>query len=95
MTDTLARLGAAIPDAPMYWTVDPPVTEDRRLLPYPTAIVEEARRRGFAGLALDHRATTDELIAAARMPAHTSPASTGGMSLVAMRMNTFSVLPEP
>ena len=40
-------------------------------------------------------AHAEELMAAARMPAHTRPASTGGISFVAIRMKMFSVFPEP
>jgi glycerophosphoryl diester phosphodiesterase len=62
--DALAALAAALPDAPAYWTVDPPHDGDR-LQPYPVELAAEARQRGFAGLALDFRGVTPELLAAA------------------------------
>lgn len=61
----LAALAAAVPEAPAYWTVDPPRDDRDQPLPYPRAIVEETKQRGFAGLALDFRGVTDELLAAA------------------------------
>jgi glycerophosphoryl diester phosphodiesterase len=63
--DALARLAAAVGDAPAYWTVDPPA-RDEQLAPYAPHVIDEARARGFAGLALDYRGVTDELVAAAR-----------------------------
>jgi glycerophosphoryl diester phosphodiesterase len=62
--DALAVLAAALPDAAAYWTVDPPHTSDQAL-PYPIELVAETKRRGFAGLALDYRGVTDELLVAA------------------------------
>ena len=62
----LAALAAAVPGAPAYWTVDPPRDDADRLEPYTRAVIEEATGRGFAGLALDYRGVTDELLAAAR-----------------------------
>ena len=64
--DALAALAKALPGVPAYWDVDPPVGDDRRVLPYPRELVAEATARGFAGLALDYRAVTDEFLAAAR-----------------------------
>lgn len=64
--DALAALAAALPEAPAYWTVDPPVDDSQRPLPYPTAIIAEAKRRGFAGLALLHVSVDDAFLAAAR-----------------------------
>lgn len=63
----LAALAAALPGAAAYWTVDPPV-DDRdperpRPLPYPPGLAEEARRHGFAGVALFHGSVDDELLA--------------------------------
>lgn len=63
--DALAALAAALPDAPAYWTVDPPKDAKDQPQPYPLSIIEETKRRGFAGLALDYRGVTDELLAAA------------------------------
>jgi glycerophosphoryl diester phosphodiesterase len=64
--DSLAALAAAVPDAPAYWTVDPPVNALNLPMPYPPELVADAKQRGFAGLALDFRAVTDDLLAAAR-----------------------------
>lgn len=64
--DALGALAAALPDAPAYWTVDPPVDDSGRPLPYPTSVIDEARRRGFAGLALLHESVDDTFLAAAR-----------------------------
>ncbi|MEJ7603920.1 MAG: glycerophosphodiester phosphodiesterase family protein [Kofleriaceae bacterium] len=64
--DSLAALSRAIPGAPAYWTLDPPVGEDQRILPYPPALIAEAKQRGFAGLALDYRAVTEDFLARAR-----------------------------
>jgi glycerophosphoryl diester phosphodiesterase len=50
--DTLAALAAALPEAAAYWTVDPPVDERGATLPYPQSLIDEAKRRGFPGLAL-------------------------------------------
>lgn len=61
----LAALSAALPAAPAYWTVDPPVENDQPL-PYPLAVVDEAKRRGFAGLALFHGSVSPAFLAAAR-----------------------------
>ncbi|HEY5951497.1 MAG TPA: glycerophosphodiester phosphodiesterase family protein, partial [Kofleriaceae bacterium] len=63
--DALAALGTALPDSPAYWTVSPPVDAHDHLLPYPSSLIEETKRRGFAGLALDYRAVTQELLDAA------------------------------
>jgi glycerophosphoryl diester phosphodiesterase len=63
--DTLVALAKALPDVPAYWTVDPPV-DGKRVLPYPREVIAEAKARGFAGLALDYRAVTDDFLVAAR-----------------------------
>jgi glycerophosphoryl diester phosphodiesterase len=63
--DSLAALAALLPDSPAYWTVDPPRDARDRPLPYPVELIAETKRRGFAGLALDYRAVSDELLAAA------------------------------
>jgi glycerophosphoryl diester phosphodiesterase len=39
---------------------------DKRVLPYPREVIAEAKARGFAGLALDYRAVTDDFLVAAR-----------------------------
>lgn len=62
---SLAALAAALPDTPAYWTVDPPRDARDQPLPYPTRLIDETRQHGFAGLALDYRGVTDELLAAA------------------------------
>jgi len=63
--DALGALAAALPDAPAFWTVDPPHDAKDQPLPYPIDLIAETRRRGFAGLALDYRGVTGELLAAA------------------------------
>jgi glycerophosphoryl diester phosphodiesterase len=64
---TLAAFAAAVPDAPAYWTVDPPVDDTDKEhpipLPYPRGVVAEAKRHGFPGLALFFGSVTDELLA--------------------------------
>jgi glycerophosphoryl diester phosphodiesterase len=64
--DTLMALASAVPDAPAYWTVDPPVDAQNQPLPYPTEVIDEAVRRHFAGVALLHDAVDDSVLAAAR-----------------------------
>ncbi|MBK9032952.1 MAG: hypothetical protein IPL61_17045 [Myxococcales bacterium] len=64
--DALAALAGALPGVPAYWTVGPPRADDDRVLPYPIEVLDAARSRGFAGLALDARAVTPELVVAAR-----------------------------
>ena len=64
--EALAAFARALPGVPAYWTVGPPLTQDNKPLPYPPQIVDEAVRRGFAGIALLHVSTSDELVAAAR-----------------------------
>lgn len=63
----LIALARELPDAPAYWTVDPPVDDgdqqERRPLPYPRTIVAEAVRHGFAGVALFHGSVDDTLLA--------------------------------
>jgi glycerophosphoryl diester phosphodiesterase len=62
----LAAFAAELPGVPAYWTVQPPLDDEDRPLPYPLAIVDEAKRHRFAGLALLHVSTSDELLDAAR-----------------------------
>jgi glycerophosphoryl diester phosphodiesterase len=62
----LAALAAALPDAPAYWTVDPSIDERGALQPYDLALIDETKRQGFAGLALDYRGVTPALLDAAR-----------------------------
>ncbi len=62
----LVALAKELPGAPAYWTVDPPMDESDRPLPYPLSIVDEAKSHGFVGLALLHVSVTDELIAKVR-----------------------------
>ncbi|HUS30773.1 MAG TPA: glycerophosphodiester phosphodiesterase family protein [Kofleriaceae bacterium] len=64
--DTLVALATAVPDAPAYWTVDPPLDEANQPLPYPREVIDEAVRRKFAGLALLAPSVDDNLLAAAR-----------------------------
>ena len=64
--DALAAFSRALPDAPAYWTVDPGMDAQEHFLPYPLEIVDEAKRRGFAGIALLYVSVTDELLAEAR-----------------------------
>jgi glycerophosphoryl diester phosphodiesterase len=57
--DALAAVAARLPGVAAYWTVDPPIVERdgrRFALPYPPALAQEAAGRGFAGVAIDHRA---------------------------------------
>ena len=63
--DALAALATVLPDWPAYWTVDPPRDAKDQPQPYPLTLIDETKRRGFAGLALDYRGVTDELLAAA------------------------------
>ncbi|MDQ3340852.1 MAG: hypothetical protein M4D80_37315 [Myxococcota bacterium] len=63
--DVLAALAKALPNAPAYWTVDPP-TENDRPLPYAMTVIDEAKRRGFAGLALFHGSVTPSFVTLAR-----------------------------
>ncbi|MDQ3368639.1 MAG: glycerophosphodiester phosphodiesterase [Myxococcota bacterium] len=62
----LATFAAELPGAPAYWTLDPARDAHGRPQPYPSSLVAEARRYGFAGLALDYTAVTPALLAAAR-----------------------------
>ena len=63
---TLAAFAKAVPDAPAFWTVDPPVEETDPehpvALPYPREIVAEAKKHGFPGLALFYQSVTNELL---------------------------------
>lgn len=65
--EILGKLAAAVPGAPAYWTVDPPVDDSDKEhpipLPYPRSVVADARRHGFPGLALFFGSITDELLA--------------------------------
>ena len=62
--DALAALHAAT-GAPAFWTVDPPTQNDEPL-PYKLEVIEEAKRRGFAGIALFHGSVTPSFVAVAR-----------------------------
>lgn len=64
--DVLQALATAVPDAPAYWTADPPLDDQDQPLPYPKNVVDEAVRRKFAGLALLAPSVDDGLLAAAR-----------------------------
>ena len=64
--DVLVALASAVPDAPAYWTVDPPVDDQNQPLPYPREVIDEAVRRKFAGLALLAPSVDDGFLAAAR-----------------------------
>ncbi len=67
---TLVEFAAAVPGAPAYWTVDPPVDDRDKehpvALPYPRSVVEEAKQHGFPGLALYFGSVTPELLADAK-----------------------------
>jgi glycerophosphoryl diester phosphodiesterase len=63
--DTLAALSKALPNALAFWTVDPPVENDRPL-PYRREVIDEAKRRGFHGLALFHGSVDDAFVATVR-----------------------------
>jgi len=63
--DALSALATALPDSPAYWTVDPPRDAKDQMMPYPVSLIGETRQRGFAGLALDYRGVTPELLEAA------------------------------
>ncbi len=62
--EALAAVAAALPGVPAYWTVDPPADDHGAALPYPPELARAAAARGFAGVAVDHRAASDELVAA-------------------------------
>lgn len=62
----LSALAAALPDAPAYWTVDPPRDARDQMQPYPPSLIDDTKQRGYAGLALDHRGVTPALLDAAR-----------------------------
>ncbi len=62
----LSAFAAELPGVPAYWTVMPPLDDQREPLPYPTSIVAEAVRRGFPGVALLYASVDDDLVAAAR-----------------------------
>jgi glycerophosphoryl diester phosphodiesterase len=64
--DALAAFASALPGAPAYWTVMPPLDEQDEPLPYPREVIDEAVRRGFPGLALLHVSVDDPLVEAAR-----------------------------
>lgn len=65
---TLAALAEAVTDAPAYWAVETPLddSDPPKPLPYTTAVIDEAKLHGFAGVALRYDFVTDELLAAAR-----------------------------
>lgn len=62
----LVELARAVPDAPAFWTVDPPVDDRDKEhpipLPYPRTVVADAKRHGFPGLALFYGSITNELL---------------------------------
>ncbi len=64
---TLVAFAMAVPGAPAFWTVDPPVDDTDKEhpipLPYPRSVVADAKRYGFPGLALFFGSVTDELLA--------------------------------
>jgi glycerophosphoryl diester phosphodiesterase len=57
--DALAAAAALLPGVPTYWDIDPP-----KGAPYPASIIEDARARGFTGLALDRRGLDDAIVTA-------------------------------
>ncbi len=63
----LVEFAKAVPEAPAYWTVDPPIDDHEEEhpvpLPYPRSVVAEAKRHGFPGLALFYGSVTEELLA--------------------------------
>jgi glycerophosphoryl diester phosphodiesterase len=61
----LTAMTAALPAVCGYWTVGSIRRSDQSHVPYPAVIVERARALGLAGLALDARSVTDDLLAAA------------------------------
>jgi glycerophosphoryl diester phosphodiesterase len=63
--EALGALAAQVPEAPAYWTVDPPRDAKDHVQPYPLTVIAETKQHGFAGLALDYRGVTAELVAAA------------------------------
>ena len=62
----LAALAGELPGVAAYWTVDPPTDAGGAPLPYRVELVADAAARELAGLALDYRFVSDELLAAAR-----------------------------
>ena len=66
----LKVFAAELPDAPAYWTVDPPIDEtdkdNPKLLPYPRSLVSETVAHGFPGVALYHGSVDDALLAELR-----------------------------
>jgi len=64
--DTLAALAAALPEAGAYWTVDPALDPQGHALPYARSVIDEASKRGFAGVALRADGVEDAFLAAAR-----------------------------
>jgi glycerophosphoryl diester phosphodiesterase len=62
----LRALAAALPDRPAYWTVDPPIDDRGAPLSYEPSLIDETKRHGFVGLALDYRGVTPALLDAAR-----------------------------
>lgn len=63
---TLLAFAKAVPDAPAFWTVDPPIDDRDKEhpvpLPYPRSVVAEAKRQGFPGVALFFGSVTEELL---------------------------------
>lgn len=62
--DAVRARGAAAP--PVHWTVFARRDRQRGYLPHPASIIETAKQKGFAGLALDARGFDRELVRAAR-----------------------------
>ena len=66
----LKAFAVELPDAPAYWTVDPPIDETDpqhpKPLPYPKTLVADAVRHGFPGVALYHGSVDDALLAELR-----------------------------
>lgn len=62
---TLAALAAELPGVPAYWTVDPP-SAGQAAQPYPDGLLDAAKQRGFAGVALDYRAVSRPFVGATR-----------------------------
>jgi glycerophosphoryl diester phosphodiesterase len=83
--DSLGALAGLLPDAPAYWTVAPPRDAKDQPQPYPLSVIGEAKQRNFAGLALDYRGVTAELLAAA---------STADISIDVWTLNETALLAD-
>lgn len=62
----LTALAAALPEVAAYWTVGAPRRGETVIAPYPPVVVERAAALGLAGVALDARGVSPELLAAAQ-----------------------------